>query len=486
MTDDGPVMSLLSRSPRPPTSPSTVDASTDAAAADGVLAPLRSPVALGALSAVQAVAGSLLCVVAPVVVAWLAASRTGASWLEAVRFATDAWLLAHGGAIAVDGGEVSLVPLGLTALMASWSWAAGRRMAALLPAGPHPRRVSGCRALAAYAAVYAFGAALLSLLAASPVARPVSGQALVGAAVLAGAACGAGMLRATRTAADRPAGRVLADALRLPARVRRVLPAVGVALAGWLALGALAVAVAVVHGWSDVLAVHRALSPGVVGGAVLAVTQLLVLPVSVVWGGAWVAGPGFAVGTGTTVTVVGSDLGSVPAVPLLAALPGPSLPGAWLAVLGLPVLLGVAAGVVARRSAAGAAASGWGGRGWAGRLLDALGVGALTGTGAGLLAWAASGAAGPGRMAETGPPALAVGAALGALVALGVLLAGLLPGTVDEPGTRLPGADLLARQPVVRWAVRRWVPLRRRIGAGAAAVHPAGVGRRVRSRIRRS
>lgn len=404
--------------------------------------PLRSPVAVGALAALQAVAGSLLCVLVPVVVAWVVAPRTEATWTEAARIAVDAWLLAHGTGIAVTGGHVGLVPLGLTALLLAWTWGAGRRVAALLPTTGRRRAVT--RAVGAYTGVYALAAVVLSLLAATPVARPLSGQALVGAGLLALGVSLPAMVRGVRTAADPPVRVLLADALRVPQRLRRVLSAAGVVLAAWLGAGAVALCVALFAGREAVLAVHEALAPGALGGALLVAGQVLLLPVLVVWGAAWVAGPGVAVGAGTAVTVAGSDVGPLPAVPVLAALPPDALPGAWTAVLAVPVLAGVLAGVRLRVGSPE--------RPPLGRLSDAALLAAVTGTGAGLLAWLASGPVGPGRMAEVGPHPLPVALVVSAQVLVGGLLGGIVP-------RRLALA-------VGRWTARRASALRERLGTG--------------------
>ena len=404
-------MSLLTRPA--PSEPSAVDGPTGPRRA-----PLQSPIALGALAAVQAVVGGLLCVVGVVVAVWVASTRTDAAWGEAVRVAADAWLLAHHTGVSVDGGYVGLTPLGLTLLPAAWCWAAGRRLAlavGMAAPGGAPRG-SGARALVAFAAAYALLAALVSLLAASPVARPVSGQALLGGAVLSAGAGAVAMARASR----RPAApSAYAQLTRwLPTGVRRVLPAAAVAVAVWLAASAAAVVAALLLGWEGVVAAHDALRPGPVGGVGLLLAQLAVLPVAVVWAGAWLAGPGFSVGTGTAVTPWAADLGALPALPLLAALPSGALPSLVPLVVAAPVLAGAASGFWLRRRRSPRPGRRWWQR--AGR--DAVASGLLAGLAAGVLAWLASGPAGPGRMATVGPSAWQVAAAVAVEVAVGCLV----------------------------------------------------------------
>lgn len=420
-------MSLLSRSSVPAGAVAAAPPPATGGAGGG-RAPLRSPLALGALAAVQAVVGSLLTVVAPVVAVWIAATDTGATWVEAVRVAADAWLLAHHTGIAVTGGQLAVVPLGLTLVVGGWSWAAGRRLAIALglsaatsgtpPADPvtgGPARAAR-RAVVTYAAAYGLLAAVVSLLAASPVARPLSGQALAGGAVLAGLVSGAAVLHTWRTAGRSRPWSVVADRLRVPAALRRVLPAALLATAGWVGAGALLLAAALaVHG-GDVTAAHRALDPGVLGGAGLVAAQLLLLPTLVVWAAAWLAGPGFVVGEGTVVSPAVVELGPVPALPVLGALPDPLGTAGWAVLVG-PVLLGVLAGRRLLRDRGGVPG------GWAAAGRDVALTGLVTGGLAAVLAWVASGPAGPGRLAEVGPQGWAVGAAVGVEVAVGCAVA---------------------------------------------------------------
>ena len=151
----------------------------------------------------------------------------------------------------------------------------------------------------------------------------------------------------------------------------------------------------------------------------LAALCLLYVPTAAVWGLAYVVGPGFAVGAGTSVSVTGTDLGAVPAFPLLAALPrSRARPGGrwcWSCRCGR------------RRSpgcsrAAAAPGRGRGGGRWprCRRWPAAWSAAAVT-----VLSLLASGPAGPGRLAETGPTWWVTGLAAGLEVAA-VMAAALL------------------------------------------------------------
>lgn len=437
--------------------------------------PLRSPVALGVLGAAQAAAGSLLCVLAPAVIIWMGSTTTGAVWTEAARVGAAAWLLAHHATIIVPGASMSLAPLGLTLLVALSCWSAGRRLAYALPTAPSGRRQHRLAAWLAFVCAYALLALGLTLMTGTSVARAVSAQAMLGAAVVAGLGGGAGILRPTeterrpriwrRSRTTVPTGPITAatmgaDALRLPRAARRVAGAAAVSVAAWLAAAAALTAVAMFLGWDRIVGLHEALGPGPVGSGGLALTQLAYLPTAVVWAASWLAGPGFAVGAGSAVTPAVVTLGPLPAFPLLGALPEPgTTPGWFVGAVAVPVLAGALGGWHLHRAARAVPRL---------QLLAlAPAVGLVAGAAGLMLAWSASGAVGPGRMAVMGPSPVAVGLTLAGEVAAGCLIAVLLlPG-----GGRLGGATAPA---AVRWL------------ASAAAGQLSRLPNRLRSSIRRS
>ncbi|MGZ4597708.1 MAG: cell division protein PerM, partial [Actinomycetes bacterium] len=161
----------------------------------------------------------------------------------------------------------------------------------------------------------------------------------------------------------------------------------------------------------------------------------------VVWAAAFAVGPGFAVGAGTQVTFAGVDLGAVPAVPLLAALPGDGSPGptALMALL-VPVVAGVVAGRLVDRRDAALPESELGT--WRRLAGLAAAAGGLAGLAVAALCALTSGPGGPGRLAEVGPSPWWVGLAAAGevgLVAAATLLLrhrGLLsrPGDADLSG----------------------------------------------------
>ena len=177
---------------------------------------------------------------------------------------------------------------------------------------------------------------------------------------------------------------------------------------------------------------------GVGDGVMLTVLTALLAPNAALFGGAWLLGPGFAVGAGTTVSPSGVSLGALPNFPLLAALPSAdaAVPAALAVVMALPPLLAAVA--------AGRAQHCYGVRAWDSAALRGFGVG----LGGAVLVWIAmlfaGGAMGTGRMVEVGPPLAEV-----LVVSIGGMSIGGLIGGLSVTGwQRL--RDRRAQRPGIR------------------------------------
>jgi hypothetical protein len=162
--------------------------------------------------------------------------------------------------------------------------------------------------------------------------------------------------------------------------------------------------------------------------------SVLYAPNAVVFGLGYLAGPGFAIGRGASVTFAGSHLSVVPALPLVAAAPGGPAP---LAVVVVGALMLAGAGV----------AAGWMVlRGWANglrvRLECCLGAAAVLGVAVAALAAFAGGPAGPGRLRAVGPSPWQLGLAVTVEVAVFAVLTVLVGwGLERKQGRR---ADVIA------------------------------------------
>lgn len=383
-------------SSRPPRS--RASRSRSAAAAD--LLPLLS-------AAVRAALTLLVPLVALCIVGWIASVRSTSSLAAVARVGADLWLLGHGATVSIVGGQVGIAPLGLTVL-AVWSARRAVRMW-LRDQVESERPVPFGRALGVFTGGYAVLALLVAAVSRSGVGAATLWMSLLGGALVGGA----GALVALW--AHRPP---LPAAV--PPFVRAAWRPAATACAALVGVGSLFVVAALVHGRADVLALHEALDPGLVGGTLLTLGQALLLPTFAVWGLAWAGGTGFAVGTGTSVAPGGTSLDVLPTIPVLGALPAPGVtPAIAWAAIALPVLVGalswwlpsrrgVAVTTVLRRCAS--------------ALLSGIGAG----LGVTTLAFLASGPVGQGRMGDLGPDAVLTGVVVGGEVAAGAVLAVLL------------------------------------------------------------
>ncbi|MDR3107732.1 MAG: DUF6350 family protein [Bifidobacteriaceae bacterium] len=347
-----------------------------------------APTVAGLLVGVQAALLSWILVVTPVVAAFTATSaqafNAGVSWADAARFGSDLWVLGHFGWTALGSDAVRAVltvsPLGLP-LVSALACAALSRVTAARGWSLVAGGVLG------FLAVDAFIGYLIA-----DQARPAAWLALIGGA---GAAM-AGLFWGNRPANGRLLGRWRSPLIdHTPPELLIALPAAAIAV-GLMLAAALALVVALaVGGWGRFGELFAALEPGLVGGIALALLCLALLPNLLVWLVAYLAGPGFEFGAGTAFSPF-KTVGAVePSLPLLGLLPSTAPPKFALAVIAVPVFVGLVAGWWLPRRLA---LVGW--RNLIGAILAALAAAAAL---AALVALA-GGAAGPGRLTEVGAP----------------------------------------------------------------------------------
>ena len=372
------------------------------------------PLAAAVGGVVAALLGWLL-VVGVAGVAWFTASAIPLP--DVLVFCSQVWLLAHGGGAQIAGATITLVPLGLTLVGAALLGAVGGF------AGGQAR-------LARPGAV---GVVERVALAGQVAALTALGYGLVGAAMALSRGGVAGIWPAVAGVLAVAAVASLLGALgglglRLDDLVPRGVAAVvrgalagGALLAG---IGALVLGLATLLGADQVTAIEEGLKLDSAGSFVWGMTTLAYLPTALLWALAWALGGGITVGAGSLVSLSGTKLGMLPAVPLLGALPpvGVAAPGtlAWLAG---GAVAGLLAGAVAVRrlsppvrsigSAANAA-------------LAAIAAGALLSAAVMGAAWAATGALGTLRLVDLGPRLLELALIGPPMLLLAALLGGLV------------------------------------------------------------
>ena len=350
---------------------------------------------LAALAAtVWAAAIGLIGVTLVVLLVWTADSRSGSSAADALRLAGAGWLIAQGAGLSVGGVGIGLLPLGLTVLPAALLFRAGSVLGRTLAP---PTLADAGRATGVLAGSYGIVGAVAAALATHGTLHVSPLRALVSTALLAAVAGGSGLVRSSGLLPD------LADLL--PRWVRSALVGALVAAAVTLAAGALLAAASLAMSAGRARALVDALQAGNVGGLALLLLSIAFVPNMALFGASYVLGPGFAIGAGTGVSLTGTQLGPVPALPLLAALPESTsvTPTLW-ALLAVPVLAGVLAGVVVGRRGVDAPLNEM--------LLTTVAAVVAAGLGLGLLALLAGGPVGTGQLATVGPSGWQVTVAL--------------------------------------------------------------------------
>ncbi|HEV7204035.1 MAG TPA: DUF6350 family protein [Jatrophihabitans sp.] len=383
-----------------------------------------APVVVGAVGAIVAVA-----------ICWLPASGASGNAGSAVRGGLLTFLAALHGGITVDGVATSFLPLGLLLLVGAITWRAGSALAAASDsavdsdsdpgagAGDGLRRSIRLGLLQLLA--FAVGCALLAGVARLGTSGVSVPSAFVAGAVVFALFGGVAFVR----------GGALGDALvdRLPAAAPVVARIAAAITLVYLVAGAALVA--------GSLIVHHARVgqlTGQVGGGwstlPVLLLALLAAPNAAIAGASYLAGPGFAVGADNAVALGTPAHGTVPAFPLLGALP--SGPGGaptlvWLLAVATPVGAGIVVAVIARRSP-----------GWGARMGDAAaGVVAAAVVGA-LLAWQSGGGIGAGRLHSLGPSPLRFGLAVLGATALAAAVSLALSAGVDAVRGRQADTDL--------------------------------------------
>ncbi|UWF77952.1 MULTISPECIES: cell division protein PerM [Microbacterium] len=393
---------------------------------------------LAALDAAIAAAVGVAAMLAPLTVLWMLAFGLSADWGSLWGTSAALWQFAHAVPMQVVIPDDIVVAVGIPAEAARFTLSLPPLIVLLFTVLFAARSGRRAAAAGAWGVGVAAGAAAFTALA-SVVA--VTGQAdavrtpLWAAILLPAAAYLAGLLAgAVRHAWSEGDGGLVdrvhdivdgwGDWAPVPAEAVRGAAVAVVALTG---AGAVAVAVAVVLRGGEVIALFEAARVDVLGGAMLTLGHLAYLPTLIVWAVAWLAGPGFAVGAGTSVSPAGTQLGVVPGIPVLGLLPEHS--SIWMLVcLIVPIGAGALAGWMIRSRLVweGAAA------GLGPRAAIAVGIAGLTAGVAALAAALASGSIGPGRLAEAGPAAGPVALAVGIEVLIGAAILLLSPRHRDE------------------------------------------------------
>lgn len=366
-------------------------------------------IARAALRGASTACATLVPVLLLASVFWVTTADPALGWVEATSAGAAFWLLAHGVPLVTGSGVLGIVPLGaLLGVLALGTWSAGR---ATWAAAEHGYRAAG-RIATAWAAGYAGVLALVGAVCLTGPMTPHIGR-WVTATIAVPALMGlVGMVRSL----DHDDVDELLERAHVPAALRRGWRPALHATAVLLAAGTLAAVVAVVLSAGDILALQSDLRPGLVGGLVLTLLQVLALPNLGLWILSFVAGPGFSVVDGAAVTWDGASTALVPMIPVLAAHPDPLvLPGATPLVALTLVVTGAWLGWQSLAATARLASL-------RAKSLTVLSAVASTGTLIALLDRIGGGSLGMGRLVDVGAPAALLGLTVAGWLLLGAAL----------------------------------------------------------------
>lgn len=363
--------------------------------------PSRRPLIAGAFGGAWSLVVGLALMTFLVMLSWVVspsqAGNSGAAW----RAVGSAWLAAHLVPLEVGGELITLLPVGGLLLGLLLNRRSGGWIGRLLP-GPTAAEVIWSVLGAAVA--YGAGGAGVAWLA--------NGGAAFADPLWAGLLTGCVAAVGTLWGLSREVGLVAVWRARSAQAVWRTLTAGLAAVVALFGAGALLVTVGLLRNFSEVAGVLADLDPGPIGAAGVTLLSALSLPNLDVWALGVLAGPGVDLGGVGSISAFGGEVESLPALPVLAAIPAAAPPWAP-ALLLVPVLIGALAGRVR-----------WGRDlpTLTGALVSALGVAAVVSTGVAGLVVLSSGSLGGDRLAHLGPPLVPVAASAAGLVALGFLL----------------------------------------------------------------
>lgn len=285
---------------------------------------------------------------------WYTNGFNDGSLTAAFSLAGHVWLLVHGvplamnvpeqGGFAAVTGIMSLMPLGLTLIPLALCFRSGRRLARASYEGQFWQPLAG--GAVAYALV---GAGVSMLSAGDQFATSIVLAALIPLWVVVLGVLAGGYAESRSLAAM--IGVNAADWVKQFSQYSRwagsylwtLVRASLISVLAFVAGGALLFTATIFWHWADIITLYQTLHAGAVGGAVLTLLQLGLIPNLVIYAMAWASGAGFALGTETTVSPVATDVGVLPALPLLGALPHAHAPWGYIA-FAVPLIAGAVGG----------------------------------------------------------------------------------------------------------------------------------------------
>jgi hypothetical protein len=410
----------------------------------------RTTFITAALETALAVAIGLGLMLVPLTLLWAVENNSTVDWMAAYRASADIWLAAHGvhitvpaqtiASVAAPDFVISIIPLGLTALIIGLAYRIGQRLATSSSLWP---------GWLAAAVVYGAFSLLVTTTAKSQLAFPneVAGTFLPPLVFVAAVMVGSLFAKpADLGVANLPVA-VEREKLRawlnkrwesLGWWVNVVLPpalraGTGIVVS-LLGVSALAIALQLAFHWIDVIRLYEGMQLTLFGAILLTLGQIAFLPNFVMFGADWFTGAGFSIGTGSLVSPMGTQLGPMPALPIFAAIPTGQLTFGLVAIA-VPIVASIVATIQIRSHASEMRFE------FANPISAALSLGIPVGLVAALefvvLNLLTRGAIGPSRFADVGGNPLITSLALFAEVTLVSTVAAFYTASPDAPDAHL-------------------------------------------------
>jgi hypothetical protein len=266
---------------------------------------------------------------------WLVEQTHGSSFKSVTQASARIWLNAHGVPLHFAAGKVAglsvpeyvfdLIPLGFAVLIGWSMFRAGRRLS-----GESYLGFAWAGAIAVYLSVAtaltsASFAKSIHVLDWQGVFIPT---ALFTALLIIGSVVGDPIGfedQGSSPLRDRVRDFFIRSVDRLPWAIKPLLaPALragtGVVLA-MSAVSAILVSMLLLLNWVEVIRLYQSLQLSLFGTITVSFGQLALMPNLIALANSWLTGVGFSVGEGSMVSPLGTELGPLPAIPMLAALP---------------------------------------------------------------------------------------------------------------------------------------------------------------------
>ena len=291
--------------------------------------------ARGALGAAFVVALGFVSIFALNIITWLIEQTQGSTFQSVLQDTSRTWLSAQGvplhfrssklGELKVPAYIFDLIPLGFSILIGWAMYRAGRKLS-----GEKFLAFSWAGSIATYllVAVFITSSAISKAIYVIQWQGVFIPSALFAALLILGSVLGSPLLfedSEPSSLRERFKDFFVQRFEKLPWAIKPLLaPALraGTAVvAAMSAVSAIMISVLLTLNWIEIIKLYQSLQLTFFGTFAVSAGQLALMPNLISFGNSWLTGVGFAVGQGSTVSPLVTELGPLPSIPMLAALP---------------------------------------------------------------------------------------------------------------------------------------------------------------------